>query len=55
MPLRVVKGRKVSDALPMAISITSLAKDLTTIAGFPPATAALSIVLLIFEALQVNQ
>lgn len=44
-----------ADALPMAISVTSLAKDLTAIAYFPPATAALSIVLLIFETLQVRQ
>ena len=55
MPLRFVRS-KVSgvDPLQLAISTTALAKDLLTTLQFPPAIAAVSVVLLILETVQVS-
>lgn len=56
MPLQFIRS-KVStgfDPLQAAISTTALAKDLLSTLQFPPAIAAVSIVLLILETVQVS-
>lgn len=57
MPLRFIRS-KVSgimiDPLQVAISTTALAKDLLSTLQFPPAIAAVSLVLLILETVQVS-
>ncbi|KAF8890621.1 hypothetical protein BD779DRAFT_1516063 [Infundibulicybe gibba] len=54
MPLRFVKVPRSStnDALHLAISAATLTKELSNLAQFPPATAAVSVILLIFETIQ---
>ncbi|KAH7882155.1 hypothetical protein F5I97DRAFT_1817508 [Phlebopus sp. FC_14] len=56
MPLRFVRS-KVSgvDTLQAAISTTAFTKELVATMQFPPATAAISILLLIFETIQSIQ
>lgn len=55
MPLRFIRS-KVScvDPLQMAISTTAFARDLLSTLQFPPAVAAVSIVLLMLETVQVS-
>lgn len=55
MPLRFIRS-KVSgvDPLQVAISTTALARDLLLTLQFPPAIAAVSVVLLILETVQVS-
>lgn len=60
MPLRFIKIPKKSsvrldpgDVLQVGITVTALTKELANISVFPPATAAVSIVLLILQTLQV--
>ncbi|RDB19620.1 hypothetical protein Hypma_013247 [Hypsizygus marmoreus] len=54
MPLRFVKVPRVNtqDVLHIAVSATSLTRELSSMSFFPPATAAVSIVLLILQTLQ---
>ena len=60
MPLRFIKVPKKSsirldpsDVLQVGVTVTALTKELATISVFPPAIAAVSIVLVILETLQV--
>lgn len=56
MPLRFIRS-KVStglDPLQAAISATAIAKDLLSTLQFPPAIAAVSVVLLMLETVQVS-
>lgn len=58
MPLRFVRS-KISgvtpvDPLQAAITTTAFARDLVSTLQFPPATAAISVLLLIFETIQVS-
>jgi hypothetical protein len=64
MPLGFVKAIKTKapkprvgsqDVLQIASSVVSLTKELTTLSFFPPATAAVSIVLLMLETIQVRK
>ncbi|KAF5375353.1 hypothetical protein D9615_008027 [Tricholomella constricta] len=56
MPLRFIKVRvprvNSQDVVHLAISATSLMRELSNLAFFPPATAAVSIVLLILQTVQ---
>ncbi|KAF9219368.1 hypothetical protein BS17DRAFT_789562 [Gyrodon lividus] len=58
MPLRFVRSKASGltvDPLQTAVTTTALAKDLISTLQFPPATAALSVLLLIFETIQSIQ
>ncbi|KAF8064152.1 hypothetical protein FPV67DRAFT_1698491 [Lyophyllum atratum] len=54
MPLRFIKVPRINsqDVLHLALSSTSLMRELSSMSFFPPATAAVSIVLLILQTLQ---
>ncbi|KAG6374029.1 hypothetical protein JVT61DRAFT_4667 [Boletus reticuloceps] len=55
MPLRFIRSKVCAvDPLQVAVSATALAKDLLTTLQFPPAIAAVSIVLLMLETVQVS-
>lgn len=56
MPLRFIRSKLSTglDALQVAISTTALTKDLLSTLQFPPAIAAVSVVLLILETVQVS-
>lgn len=55
MPLRSIRSKILGmDSLQIAISTTALTKDLLSTLQFPPVTAAVSIVLLILETVQVS-
>ncbi|KIK80862.1 hypothetical protein PAXRUDRAFT_764104 [Paxillus rubicundulus Ve08.2h10] len=59
MPLRFVRSKisgvtPAPDALQVAITTTAFAGDLISTLQFPPATAAISVLLLIFETIQVS-
>lgn len=54
MPLRFIRSKVSSiDPLQVAISTTALVRDLLLTLQFPPAIAAVSVVLLILETVQV--
>lgn len=55
MPLRFIRS-KVSaiDPLQLAISTTALTRDVLSALQFPPAIAAVAVVLLILETVQVS-
>lgn len=55
MPLRFIRTKKLGiniDPLQAAITTTALARDLSATMQFPPATAALSVLLLILQTIQ---
>ncbi|KAF9456391.1 hypothetical protein BDZ94DRAFT_1229713 [Collybia nuda] len=56
MPLRFIRVPRINtqDVLHLATSATVLTRELSAMSGFPPAVAAVSIVLLIFETIQVS-
>ena len=60
MPLRFIKIPKKSsvrldpsDVLEVGVTVAALTKELASVSAFPPATAAVSIILLILQTLQV--
>ncbi|KAG5638407.1 hypothetical protein H0H81_000184 [Sphagnurus paluster] len=60
MPLRFIKVRAIprintQDVLEFAVTATSLVKELSGMSFFPPALAAVSVVLLILETFQTNK
>lgn len=56
MPLRFIRVPRVNtrDVLHLATSAAALTRELSSMSCFPPAVAAVSIVLLIFETIQVS-
>jgi hypothetical protein len=58
MPLRIIRIPQPlinkEDALRIALTTSSLAKELSNMSAFPPLVAAASILLLIFQTVQVS-
>ena len=55
MPLRYVRKRLTAEnALSVAVATTSVTRELADMLQFPPARAAASILLLIFQTIQVS-
>jgi hypothetical protein len=58
MPLRFIRTKKLEigiDPLQAAITTTALTRDLMATMQFPPATAAVSVLLLILQTIQVSR
>lgn len=58
MPLRIIRVPQPvinkEDALRIALTTSALAKELSSLSAFPPVVAAASILLLIFQTIQVS-
>ena len=58
MPLRMIRVPQPvinkEDALRIALTTSALAKELSSLSAFPPLVAAASILLLIFQTVQVS-